>query len=271
MVNESQRSSNAKERIVHLDLKGAPPKLAYFEEFFKIAQKAGATGVLIEWEDMFPFSGKLSIARNRQSYSVSDVQQIIRWATKYQLQVIPLAQTAGHMGWILKQPDFADLREVKDDKHIICLTDPKGLDIVKDVIDQMMKLHSPYTRYFHIGADEVRKIGQCRRCVSTMNQKKLLPSELLLNRIQVLAEYIYEKHGKKTLIWHDMLDNVSDNLFDKYKLDQHVQPVVWIYGPSIDYYLTERFWNRFSQHFPTVWGASAFKGANGIKEIMERF
>ncbi|PIO57584.1 hypothetical protein TELCIR_20998 [Teladorsagia circumcincta] len=45
--------------IVHFDLKGAPPKIQYFLELLELVAKSGATGILIEWEDMFPWSGEL--------------------------------------------------------------------------------------------------------------------------------------------------------------------------------------------------------------------
>ena len=46
------------DRIVHLDLKGAPPSVDYLKQVLRISQGLGATGVLVEWEDMFPWSGR---------------------------------------------------------------------------------------------------------------------------------------------------------------------------------------------------------------------
>lgn len=45
-------------RIFHIDLKGAAPKLDYLLKLIPFIKKIGATGILIEYEDMFPFTGE---------------------------------------------------------------------------------------------------------------------------------------------------------------------------------------------------------------------
>ncbi|XP_038618911.1 uncharacterized protein LOC119942282 [Tachyglossus aculeatus] len=61
-------SSGAENRLVHLDLKGAAPKISYLEQLFPLLSQLGATGVLVEYEDMFPFQGDLGILRSPYAY-----------------------------------------------------------------------------------------------------------------------------------------------------------------------------------------------------------
>ena len=48
-------------KYVHVDMKGGPPTVSYFLKFLDLIKEWGANGVLVEWEDMFPWSGKASL------------------------------------------------------------------------------------------------------------------------------------------------------------------------------------------------------------------
>lgn len=113
------------ERIVHIDLKGAPPKVDYFKSFFPLIKKFGATGILIEYEDTFPFKGQLADARYGYAYSDEDIELIKKLARDNQLKLIPLVQTYGHLEWLLKLKKFAHLREHSEYPQVItpCLNE----------------------------------------------------------------------------------------------------------------------------------------------------
>nr|XP_048673201.1 hexosaminidase D isoform X2 [Caretta caretta] len=83
--------------LVHLDLKGAPPKVSYLAEIFPLFRTLGANGLLIEYEDMFPYEGELKPLRAEHAYSASEIKEILNLAKLHELEVIPLVQTFGHM------------------------------------------------------------------------------------------------------------------------------------------------------------------------------
>ncbi|CAH2216225.1 jg10871, partial [Pararge aegeria aegeria] len=80
-------------RIVHLDLKGAPLKIAFLERVLSSIKKWGATGILIEWEDSFPYTGvianigSLTDASGDGMYTVEEVKHILYCAKENELEV----------------------------------------------------------------------------------------------------------------------------------------------------------------------------------------
>ena len=107
-------------RLIHFDLKGAPPKVTYLIEVLKLSKNLGATGVLVEWEDMFPFAGNLASASATNHYNLSDVNTLLDTCRQLDLEVIPLVQTFGHMEFILKLEEFSHLRDVPEMPESIC-------------------------------------------------------------------------------------------------------------------------------------------------------
>jgi len=80
---------------VHFDLKGAAPKVSYFEQLFPLLRKWGANGICIEYEDMFPFDGIVANIKHKQAYTKDDIEKINNLAKENHLEVMPLLQTYG--------------------------------------------------------------------------------------------------------------------------------------------------------------------------------
>ena len=73
-------SSQAEEKlqiVVHLDFKGAPPLTSYLQELFPLISVAGATALLLEYEDMFPYEGHLKNISARNAYTKSEVSTVV--------------------------------------------------------------------------------------------------------------------------------------------------------------------------------------------------
>lgn len=60
-------------RLVHFDLKGAPPKIDYLQQLIPIIVQLGGTGLLIEYEDMFPYEGDLKSISATNHYTRAEV------------------------------------------------------------------------------------------------------------------------------------------------------------------------------------------------------
>ncbi|XP_069916183.1 hexosaminidase D isoform X2 [Oryctolagus cuniculus] len=232
-------------RLVHLDLKGAPPKVSYLAEVFPLFRELGANGLLVEYEDTFPYEGRLRLLRATHAYSPSEVKEILHLARLSELEVIPLVQTFGHMEFVLKHATFAHLREVPPFPNTLNPHEPESLALVGAMIDQVLALH-PDARWLHIGCDEVYYLGEGEASRRWLQQEHNNKAALCLSHMRAVASHVRARHpGTTPLVWDDMLRDIPQ--------DQ----------------LTVLLMEKFREcRFPRLWAASAFKGATGASRAL---
>ncbi|KAB0790321.1 hypothetical protein PPYR_12458 [Photinus pyralis] len=246
-----------KQRIIHLDLKGAPPKVAYLRKIFPLLKTLGATGLLIEYEDMFPYSGILKEVKAGNAYSVEDINQLLTAAEESKLEVIPLIQTFGHLEFALKHNNWSKLREVSDSPQALCPNRNGTMEFIMEMLKQMLELH-PKISYLHIGCDEVFQMGECEICRLELHEN------LFLRHVSNVANLV-RKHWPhlRLIIWDDMLRHLSQQSLQDFGLGELVEPMVWVYAEDIYRFVQSPVWDKYASVFKTAWTASAFKGAFG--------
>ncbi|XP_034234108.1 hexosaminidase D-like, partial [Thrips palmi] len=249
------------QRMAHFDLKGAAPRVPYIKKVFALMKQLGATGVVLEWEDAFPFWGPLESLATSNAYSRADVRDILQSAKENGLEVMPLVQTFGHVEFALKHAKYASIREVPDSPQALCPSNNASMDFIKVMIDQVMELH-PGVRYLHIGCDEVFQMGECPRCRNTMRENLFLGHVARVARY-VRSKYSYRGHPVTPIIWHDMLQHLAPQSMDEYHLGDLVEPMIWVYAEDVYRFVPTIIWDKFASVFPRAWTASAFKGAFG--------
>lgn len=245
-----------KEIVIHLDLKGAPILPSAYKVLIPWLAKYGATAILMEYEDMFPWEGALAPLAAKNHYSKNDIMNILALCKGNNIKVIPLVQTFGHLEFALKLPSFSYLREIPEMPLALCPSQEDSQVLVRSMIDQIMKLH-PDVKNLHIGCDEVFQLGECNKC-------RLKPRDrLFLEHVSKTATYVRNTYKITPIIWHDMLSHVSETTMKEYNFGELVEPMVWVYAEDVYHFVQPSVWNKFSKVFPYVWGASAFKGAFG--------
>ena len=137
LVNRPPSKPNRFASWVHLDLKGAAPKIDYLIELVPLLKKWGATGILIEYEDMFPWEKDVAIIKAPNAYSRDSLKRFIRVAKSNDLEVVPLIQTLGHMELLLKHESFQSLREDQRYPAFLNPAKPLSLVLLKVMIDQI--------------------------------------------------------------------------------------------------------------------------------------
>lgn len=256
-------------RLVHLDLKGAPPRVSYLSQVFPLFQALGANGLLIEYEDMFPYDGHLQLLRAKHAYSPAEIGEILRLATRHGLEVIPLVQTFGHMEFVLKHRTFAHLREVPLFPNTLNPHEAEALALVGAMTQQVLRLH-PGARWLHLGCDEVYYLGEGEASRRWLQQAHNSKTKLCLSHLKAVASCVLaQQPGTTPLVWDDMLRDIPEGQLSASGLPQLVEPVLWDYGADLDVRAKALLVEKYRKcGFARLWAASAFKGATGASQAL---
>nr|XP_054112637.1 hexosaminidase D isoform X1 [Callithrix jacchus] len=262
-------STPFKMRLVHLDLKGAPPKVSYLSEIFPLFRALGANGLLIEYEDMFPYEGPLRLLRAKYAYSPSEIKEILHLAGLNELEVIPLVQTFGHMEFVLKHAAFAHLREVGPFPCTLNPHEAESLALVGAMIDQVLELH-PGAKRLHVGCDEVYYLGEGEASRRWLQQEQNNTGKLCLSHMWAVASHVRARRpGVTPLVWDDMLRDLPEDQLAVSGVPQLVEPVLWDYTADLDVHGKVLLMQKYQRcSFLRLWAASAFKGATGPSQAL---
>ncbi|XP_023804987.1 hexosaminidase D [Oryzias latipes] len=254
-------------RLVHLDLKGAPPRMEYLLKLIQVFSELGVEGLLVEYEDMFPYGGELQLlqATAQPAYSREDVLLLQDCARSAGLEVIPLVQTFGHMEFVLKHQSMLHLREVP---HCLGTLNPHKEEAVKVVLEmlrQVVELH-PGVRTLHIGADEVYLLGEGEDSRRWLASPGRTVEQLFLDHVTKVARAVKEAWPHVTVImWDDMMREMSGETLKACGLVGLVQPMLWDYNPNLDVEQTVSLLEKYSgAGLSELWAASCFKGSTAV-------
>lgn len=255
-------------KIVHLDLKGAPPKVKYLEQLFPLLSSLGANGILLEYEDMFPYEGDLEILKSSFAYSPEDIEEIKSLAKRHNLELIPLVQVFGHMEFVLKHEKYFKLREVETFPNSLNSLAQGSMELVQNMLMQVMKKH-PEARWFHIGADEVRGLGESEDSKRWLEANNGDMGKLYLNHVTAVAKFMTkQKQRIKLILWDDMFRKFNPDTIKESGLQDLASPMIWNYHANLNVKDIGKYISKYEQAgFRGVWFASAFKGASGIDQI----
>lgn len=234
----------------------------------------GATGLLIEYEDMFPYTHSIGRISARNAYTKAELRDLLHAAALTGLSVMPLVQTFGHLEFALKLQEFQYLREVPESPQSLCPSLNDSLVFIEAMLAQVIELHSvsskrptngtgeellvPAFTHLHIGCDEVYRMAECSRC------KAKTKNNLFLGHVAAVSEIIHRRWPHlKVVIWDDMLRQMPLIDLQNSNIGSLVEPMIWVYVEDIYRFVPMQIWDKYATVFPTVWTASAFKGAHG--------
>ncbi len=185
---------------IHLDLKGVAFKPSYIPALLADLAGQGVNAVLVEYEDLFPFTGVDTVEDRQTLWSPAVLRRFLAAAKRLGIEVIPLQQCLGHLEYLFRWERYRPFAENQAYPSTLCLANARGRKLIGEMLAQVMAAH-PDSRYVHLGMDEAHGLATCPRC------RKLGDAlDVFVRYLHELCDQV-EAAGKIPLIWSDMLED----------------------------------------------------------------
>ena len=233
---------------MHIDLRTQVMTMPALKELADKMQAGGLNTLIMEWEAAFPF-GENATLSNSLAYSRREIKDFVEYCGARGIDVIPLQNCFGHCEYILRHPRYAAIREDRHDFSQVCpLKGDKCEEAFRSIFADVLSLH--HSKYIHIGCDETRLLGKCKRCAKYLETHSI--SELFVQYVSRMCA-LAESFGKTPIIWADILLKYPEAVD---KLPKNLVVMDWNYGWAYDKFGDVD--NVLKAGLP-MWGASALR------------
>lgn len=212
--------------IAHLDLKGLQQHPRFLLERLEALARYGYRAVLVEYEDVFPYRSACFTDQSSEVWSPEFFRQFLAKAAACDLEVVPLQQTLGHLEYALRWDAFAAFRMPCGYPSTLHLGNPEAKTWLFGLLREMMERH-PDSAWIHLGMDEARALHSY---ATSIGRDAL---DMFLDYLEELCR-LCEKHGKKPIIWSDMLeDHLRPDTLERIRMFRsRVVLACWDYAAS---------------------------------------
>ena len=179
----------------------------------------------------------------------ADVAELVAYARRYHIDVIPEQEAFGHLHHVLKYELYAPLAETPHG-HVLAPGQPGSISLIRQWFAEIDSIFP--SRYVHLGADETFELGR-GQTASRIQRDSIGP--VYLGFLKDIVESI-KRPGKKYLFWGDVAVN-HPNLVGS--LPKEMVAVAWSYGASKSF---DREITPFTQAGMETWVAPGVSSWN---------
>jgi len=183
--------------------------------------------VLMEFGDRFPFEGEHKVVASSAALTRSQVRQLASRAQDLGIRIIPLLQSLGHLGYLLKHDQYAAVREEDEVRHQLCPLNEQSLQVWTELAEQVLEL-IPRCGVMHIGGDETRQLGVCPRCAQA--EREMGKGGLYTTHINKVCDWLSDR-GITPIIWDDILCAHPSTIE---RLHEAAEVMYWDYWTTCD-------------------------------------
>ncbi len=139
-------------------------------------------------------------------YSQDDIREIVAYAKKKHITVIPEIEMPGHSNEVLQvYPELSCTG--KGDGFDLCVGNPQTFTFLTEVLEEVMDLFP--SEYIHIGGDEatMRYWKTCPKCIKLLNDHHYKDTIQLQSYLIGKIDSFLTAHGRKMIGWDEILDS----------------------------------------------------------------
>ncbi len=224
-------------RIAQLDLARQMETVPFIKKFIDLLAQFNynALFLYVEWR----VRTKAFDIGKEEGYSPEELKEIISYAAKKKIMIIPGFATLGHAELLLKSEKFAYLSELREGiegrfgktfSPDFCPSLPETRKFLSEYLEEASVIFST-SPYFHVGGDEVWDLGFCSEC---KKKAKNFAGEQKLYLDHFLFIYeLLKKLNKKMMFWDDMFEYYPEILPE---MPRDVVMVNWQYHDNVKGY-----------------------------------
>lgn len=185
-------------RGFHVDLRVEIMTIEALKNLASTLALMGINTLILEYTASYPYE-KHAVISGPYAYRRDEIEALVSYCKGLGIQVIPLLENLGHVQYILRHEQYANLRI----KHsILSQIDPlnkQAIPLFSDLIADLISLHP--AKYIHLGGDEARHLHN-KKFTEYIHKHGV--SKLYTQYIKQICQVAIKK-GKTPLLWADMI------------------------------------------------------------------
>jgi len=213
-------------RGLHDDLSRGPlPTTDYIKRQLRTCAEYKINLYSFYIEHTYAYRSHPLISPRGGSLTAGEIKELVAYARKHHIEIVPEQQTFGHLHHALKWEKYSALGEVPHG-HVLSPANPETYKLVKSLYDELVPLFPG--PFLHIGADETVELGagQSRALVAQAGLGRVY-----FNHIRRVSE-ILAPYKKRLMFWGDIAMHNPELLTE---LPKDLIVMSWDYSPRDSY------------------------------------
>src|SRR5574340_357680 len=189
------------QRIIYWDDNHHLERMEVLKQALKQAAFYKINGFAVKLNGHFEFKSAPAVV-DPYALTPAELQELTDYGLKHHVQLIPFLDGPAHIAFILKHPEYAELREFPDSNYELCTTNPDSYKLLEGMYQELMDANKG-VNYFYLSTDEPYFVGMAdnEQCHSRKRADELgSRGRLLAEFVTKTADYLHAR-GRNVVFW----------------------------------------------------------------------